>query len=84
MKELESFTPRTEKTKTKNELVYENAKKLQSICFNDYNNTTNEAKKKMREKYNPNNLLIESFKFIYPNKKGEEKSKSRPEKIITE
>ena len=38
----------------------------------------------MDEKYSPNNLLNEGFKFIYPKQKNEEKGKSRPEKTIAE
>ena len=58
--------------------------KLLSIYFNNYNNTTNKEKEKMGEIYSPNNLLIEGFKFIYPKKKDEGKSKSRLKKTIAE
>ena len=68
--------------------MYDNATKLFniviSIYFNDYNNTTNKETEKMGEKYNPNNLLIEGFKFVYPKKSDEEKSKSQPEETIAE
>ena len=57
---------------------------LLSIYFNDYNNTTNEEKEKMSKKYNPNNLLIKGFKFIYSVKEDEEKSKSKPGETIAE
>ena len=68
--------------------MYKNIRKLYSkllsIYFHNYNNTTNKEKEKMGEIYSPNNLLNEGFKFIYPKKKDEEKSKSRLEKTIAE
>ena len=67
--------------------MYNNAIKLYntllSIYFNDYNDITHKEKEKMGEKYNPNNLLIKSYKFI-ESKKVEEKSKPQPEKTIAE
>ena len=73
-------------TKTKKKIVYNNVIKLYnillSIYFNDYNNTTNEEKEKMSEKYNPNNLLIKGYTFIESKKEDEEKSKSQPEETI--
>ena len=49
-------------------VVYHNAIKLYntllSIHFNDYNNITDEEKQKMDENYNPNNLVIKSYRFI--------------------
>ena len=38
----------------------------------------------MGEKYSPSDLIAEDFKFIYPRKKYEGKSKSWQEKTITE
>ena len=38
----------------------------------------------MGEKYSPNNLLNEGFKFIYPKKKDEEKSNHSRKKAIAE
>ena len=49
------------KKKERKKIVYNNAiklyNKLVSIYFNDYDNTTNEEKERMGEKYNPNNLF---------------------------
>ena len=73
-------------TKTKKKIVYNNVIKLYNILltiyFNDYNNTANEEKEKMSEKYNPNNLLIKGYTFIESKKEDKEKSKSQPEETI--
>ena len=65
LKEFEKITTWAAKTKTKKEIVYNNATKLfnilLSIYFNDCCNTTNKGKEEIGEKYNPNNLLIECF-----------------------
>ena len=65
LKEFEKITTWAVKTKTKKEIVYNNATKLfnilLSIYFNAYCNTTNKGKEEIGEKYNPNNLLIECF-----------------------
>ena len=66
------------KIKAKKQTVYKNARKLYgkltNIYYNDSNNTTNEEKENVGEKYSPKNLLIEGCISIYP-KKDEEKSK---------
>ena len=78
LKEFEKFTPWTVKIKAKKQTVYKNARKLYgkltNIYYNDSNNTTNEEKENVGEKYSPKNLLIEGCISIYP-KKDEEKSK---------
>ena len=65
LREFVKFTPETVKIKAKKDIVYKKARKLYSklpsIYFNDYNNTTNEQKEKMGEKYSPNNLLIKGI-----------------------
>ena len=85
MEEFKKFTPGKAKTKAKKK---NNAKKLYSILlsiyYNDYNDITDKEKKKMGEKYNPNNLLIKGQRFIKSKKEDEEKSKSQPEETITE
>ena len=68
LNKFKKFTPQAVKTKTKNNIVYNNAlnlyNKLLSIYFSDYNDITNEKKKEMEEKYEPTNLLIRGYKFI--------------------
>ena len=67
MKELKKFTPRTVKTKMIRKIVYNNARKLYNMLLNSYfnvhNNTTDEEKEKMDEKFNPSNLLIQGQRF---------------------
>ena len=48
------------------------------MCYNDYNNITDEEKEKASEEYDPSNLLNKGFRFI------KEKSKSQQEETITE
>ena len=88
MEEFEKITPGKAKTKAKKKIVYNNAKKLYiiliSIYYNDYNDITDEEKKKMGEKYNPNNLLIKGQRSIKSKKEDEDKSKSKPEETIAE
>ena len=50
LNKFKKFTPQAVKTKTKNNIVYNNAlnlyNKLLSIYFNDYNDITNEKRKR--------------------------------------
>ena len=88
LNEFRNFAPRTEKTKIKKKIVYNNAVNLYNtlltIYFNQYNNITDEEKEKIDEKYNPNNLLIKGYRFIESKKEDEEKYKSQPEETIAE
>ena len=47
--------------------MYNNARKLYNMLLNSYfnvhNNTTDEEKEKMDEKFNPSNLLIQGQRF---------------------
>ena len=55
---LRTYSSKSENKREKEDCV-SNAVKLYntlpSICFNDYNNITDEEKEKMGKKYNPNN-----------------------------
>ena len=68
-------TPEKEQGKDKKKIAYHDAIKLYntllSIYFNDYNNISDEKKKKenMGEKHNPNNLLIKGYRFLESRKK---------------
>ena len=56
------------KAKKNKKIVYKNARelysKLISISYNDYNDITDEEKKRMGKKYNLKNLLIKGQRFI--------------------
>ena len=84
LKNSKNFLLEQWKQKRKKRLCIKLFNILLSIYFSDYNNTTNEEKEKMSKKYNPNNLLIKGFKFIYSVKEDEEKSKSKPGETIAE
>ena len=62
--------------------MYKNARelysKLISIYYDDYNDITDEEKKRMSKKYDPKNLVIKGQRF------NEEKSESRSERTIAE
>ena len=62
--------------------MYKNARelysKLISIFYNDYNDITDEEKKRMSKECDPKNLVIKGQRF------NEEKSESRLERTIAE
>ena len=62
--------------------MYKNARelysKLISIYYDDYNDITDEEKKRMSKKCDPKNLVIKGQRF------NEEKSESRSERTIAE
>ena len=82
--ESKIFSPRTEYTKEKKNIVYNNAKdlynKILTIYYIDYKNIQDE-KKRMGKKYDPKNLVIKGLKGhrIF---EAEEKSESQREETI--
>ena len=90
LNKLRNLIPRTEKTNSKKKNVYRNAatlyNSLLAICFNDYNNITDEIKEQMDTKYikNPSNLFLKGYKYDQWYKKDGEKSKSQSEEAIGE
>ena len=68
LSEFRNFASRTEKTKIKKKIVYNNSinlyNTLLTIYFNQYNNIANKEKEDMDKKYDPSNLLIKDYRFI--------------------
>ena len=84
LSDFRNLVPRTEKTKIKKKIVYNNAEKLYNtlliICFNQCNNISD--KEHMNKNYDPENLHLQGQRFNVSKKK--EKRKSQPEENITE